>query len=144
MKLPGRARLSWLAAAALLTLLFLAEQAEAKKKKKKHIDDDFVISDKDMQKPEKKKKLTKGKNYKRTEMTVQQDLITVRKIEDPLERIDKLEKLIVQKPAVPEYYLERGEAKQAKKFTLEAIKDYDKAVDLYPDFEGVAKMTMLQ
>ena len=51
--------------------------------------------------------------------------------------------MIIQKPKVPEYYLERGEAKQEKKFNREAIADYDKVVELDPDFEGPSKMAML-
>ena len=128
----------------LFALLFFTDDVEAKKKKKKkkHIDDDFVLSDKDMDKKDKQRTLKVGKKYKKSENSVEQELIKVRRIPDVLERIDKLNNLIKQTPRAGGYWLQRGKAKQEKSFSKEAIADYDKTVELDPDFEGPAKMAM--
>ena len=135
--------LSWVAVVLVVALMCTDEVDAKKKKKKKHDASDFVINDSDMLKPEKTKKLKVGSKFKKSAFTIEEDLHKVRKEEDPLVRIDELNMLVIQKPKVAPYWLLRGEAKQEKEFLKEALADFDKTVELDPDFENAGKMAML-
>ena len=58
--------------------------------------------------------------------------------------IDKLDKLVIQYPKTPEYWLQRGKYKLEKDFLPGAEKDFDKVLSLDEDFEGLGKWAVIE
>ena len=75
---------------------------------------------------------------------VSRNLEEIKAMKFVVDQIDALDKLIIQYPREPAYWLARGRARMSKDFLPSAAKDLDQVVALDPEFLGPAREAMVE
>jgi tetratricopeptide (TPR) repeat protein len=95
----------------------------------------------------KKKKKAKKKSSRVVKSTanvaIENQLADIAQMTHLVDQIDALDRLIVQKPKEPRYWLARGQARLKKDFLPSAMKDFDQVISLDPEFEGPGRLAMV-